>query len=132
MYSLSFIKKSLKLLDRHDGKITKTARELGIKVRTLTDWKEKRDKGKPLLVLPYKRYSRSKYSREQKKIAIAYYFEHSQNISMRRKKLGFPKYSTLKDWLYKNKKYQRPKRINPPKLKEKYTTTKAIKKDKFK
>ena len=41
MYSLSFIKKSLKPLEKYDKKITKKARESGIKVRPLTDWKQK-------------------------------------------------------------------------------------------
>ena len=54
MYSLSFIKKSLKLLQKYDGKITKTAREIGVKVRTLTEWKRKSDLGLPLLIRPYK------------------------------------------------------------------------------
>lgn len=127
MYSLSFIKKSLKLLEKYDGKITKTARELGIKVRTLTDWKQKKEQGKSLLVLPYKRYSRSKYTKEQRKIAIAYYFEHGQNVSSTCRKLGFPKRTTLRDWLCKNRKYQKLKNITPKESKLKPINNKGNK-----
>lgn len=132
MYSLSFIKKSLKLLQKYDGKITKTAREIGVKVRTLTEWKRKSDLGLPLLIWPYKRINNSKYTKEQKKIALKYYFEHGHNVSATCRLLGFPKNSTLKYWLYQNRKYQKLRKLETPIKKHKLSNNKGNKPRKLK
>ena len=49
MYKLKEIKAALALLDKYDGQVTKTARESGIKPRTLRSWMDKRSKNIPLL-----------------------------------------------------------------------------------
>ena len=49
MYKLKQIEEALELLDRYDGQLSKTARELGIKRRTLQSWQDKRKRKVPLL-----------------------------------------------------------------------------------
>ena len=49
MHKLKEINKALALLDKYDGQLRKTSRELGISYYTLKSWKIKRDKQIPLI-----------------------------------------------------------------------------------
>lgn len=79
MYKLKTIQKTLALLRKYDYQIEKTAREPGIKSRTIKSWYDKERKGLPLLISP--RNKLSKFTPMMRKEVIDYYFEHGQSAS---------------------------------------------------
>ena len=104
MYKLKEIKAALALLDKYDGQVTKTARELGIKPRTLRSWMDKRSKNIPLLKST--RNKKSKWTDKEKKIAIEYYFNHGENATITSRKLGYPSRSLLELWVRQDKRWK--------------------------
>lgn len=104
MYSLKQIETALKLLDQYDGQLSKTARELNIKIRTLQSWRDKRRRNEPLL--KRSRKSWSKWSEDQKREAIEYYFSHGENVTKTCRKLDFPTTSTLTDQVRQDKRWK--------------------------
>lgn len=110
MYKLKDIEAALQLLDKYDGQLSKTARELGINRYTLRSWRDKRKHNEPLL--KRKRKSWSKWTEEQKVRAVEYYFEHGENISKTCRKLGYPGHSTLKLWVKKDKRWKSKHKVH--------------------
>lgn len=104
MHKLKEIEAALALLDQYDGQIRKTARTLGINCNTLRSWKEKRSKNIPLLRKT--RNKRSKWTDEEKKIVIDYYFNHGENAAITSRKFGYPSYSLLKLWVKEDKRWK--------------------------
>ena len=109
MYKLKEIKAALTLLDKYDGQVTKTARELGIKPRTLRSWMDKRSKNIPLLKST--RNKKSKWTDKEKKKAIEYYFNHGENATITSRKLGYPSRSLLELWVRQNKRWKLKRKI---------------------
>lgn len=71
MYKIKTIQKTLALLKKYDYQIEKTARETGIKSRTIKSWYDKDRKGLPLLISP--RNKLSKFTPMMRKEVIDYY-----------------------------------------------------------
>ena len=105
MYDIKTIEKTLALLDRCDGQFAKTAREMGIKARTIRSWFNKRRDGLPLL--KKQRQKRNKWTEEQRKAALDYYFEHGENAGRACRKLGYPPRSMLRIWIREDPRFKK-------------------------
>jgi len=110
MYDQKTVKKVIKLLEQYNFQITKVARETGIKVRTVTEWKTKYLKGIPINCrVPS--IKKRKWTNKEINDVIEYYFEHGCNASMTVRVFGYPACSTLKEWLKKDKRFVRKHNI---------------------
>lgn len=112
MYNLKTIKKTLKILEKNNFKFTKTARETGIKARTIRSWYNRQRANQPLLIRPYIHTKAGKRSKEEMKIACDYFFEHGESVTATVNILGYPKPSTLKYWLKKDKRWIKKRKMN--------------------
>ncbi len=114
MHDLKTILKTLALLDRYDGQFAKTSRETGIKVRTIRYWYNKRRDGVPLL--SPRKGRRGKWTPEEKKAALDYYFAHGESVSRTIARLGYPSASTMKLWARSDPRdRKRHRKGKPPK-----------------
>lgn len=111
MYDIKTIKKTLKLLEKLDFKIKKTAQLTGIKERTITSWRQKQKNGEPLLIRPFVHTNKGKWSDEERRKVCDYYFEHGQSLAATIRKFGYPARSTLRGWLQNDKRYKKKDRI---------------------
>lgn len=101
MYSYEERIKAVHLYLEYDMSIAAVIRELGYPSRQM-------------LYLWYSEYKKSgslhsdcerghsKYSDQQRKQAIEYYLEHGRSISGTIRALGFPKRTTLRDWIHED------------------------------
>ena len=89
--------KAVKLLIQYDMKYATVIRELGYPSRgALVDWyKEFKENGD----LHKTRIKNSKYTDEEKKIAVDYYLEHGRCVSSTCRKLGYPSRPMLDEWI---------------------------------
>ena len=110
MHKIEFIESALLLLDKYDGQLSKTARELKINPRTLQSWRDKRKAGLPLIIRTKKRSS--KWSKDEIKIAVDYYFEHGESASKTVRKLGYPARTTLRSWVYEDQRWKQKHQVH--------------------
>jgi transposase InsO family protein/transposase-like protein len=98
MYSYEERLKAVRLFVQYNLSVAPVIRELGYPSRQMLYlwYKDFKENGN---LLRYNDNNRSKYSNEQRKQAIWYYLEHGRNISKTIKALGYPKRTTLRDWL---------------------------------
>ena len=82
MYKLKEIKHALKILEQYDFQFSKTSKATGIKVRTIRCWYNKQKEGKPLLTRPNIHTRKGKWTVEEKKAILDYYFSHGENCSI--------------------------------------------------
>jgi len=89
--------RAVQLYIKYDMSIATVRRELGYPSRgMLYNWyREFIEKG----TLRSDNAGYSKYTKEQRKQAVAYYLEHGRSISRTIKALGFPKSTALRDWV---------------------------------
>ena len=89
--------KAVKLLIKYDMKYTTVIRELGYPSRrALVNWYREFKKNGDL----HKTFiKKSKYTDEEKKIAVDYYLEHGKCVSSTCKKLGYPSRPMLDEWI---------------------------------
>lgn len=113
MYKLKTIQKTLALLKKYDYQIEKTARETGIKSRTIKSWYDKERKGLPLLISP--RNKLSKFTPMMRKEVIDYYFEHGQSASRACRHFGYPARTTLIEWIKKDRRFEGSPPLKPRK-----------------
>jgi len=125
MYKLKEIKHALKILEQYDFQFAKASKATGIKVRTIRCWYNKQKEGKPLLTRPYVHERKGKWTIEEKKAILDYYFSHGENCSIAVRVFGYPSLSSMKDWVRKDKRYKqkhfitnRPKKITEEEKKE--------------
>lgn len=109
MHKLKEIEAALDLLEKYDGQLTKTARELGINRYTLRSWRDKKKKNLPLLKKT--RNKTSKWTNEEKEKIIEYYFSHGECITKACRKFGYPSFSTLMNWVKKDSRWKRKYKI---------------------
>ncbi len=97
-YTYEERKCAVDLLIRYDLRVAPTIRELGYPSRQmLYNWyKEFKSTGE---LRDANGGRRSKYTNEQRREALKYYCEHGRSVSQTIKALGFPRLSTLKDWV---------------------------------
>lgn len=112
MYDRKTINRVLKLLKLYEDQITKVARETGIKVRTITEWKRKRDLGLPIITRDKHGTSNSKWSKEEKEKVVDYYFKHGESAAKAIKEFGYPKRTTLMSWVKKDKRFKKQRIFN--------------------
>ena len=110
MYKLKEIEAALELLDKYDGQLSKTARELGINRYTLRSRRDKRKQNIPLL--KRNRNRQSKWTKEQRNIVVEYYFNHGECIRKTCRKFGYPSFSTLNLWIKKDVRRKRKHQIH--------------------
>ena len=116
MYKLKEIKHALKILEQYDFQFSKTSKATGIKVRTIRCWYNKQKEGKPLLTRPNIHTRKGKWTVEEKKAILDYYFSHGENCSIAVRVFGYPTTSTMRYWVRKDKRYkQKHFIINKPK-----------------
>ena len=116
MYKLKEIKHALKILEQYDFQFSKASKATGIKVRTIRCWYNKQKEGKPLLTRPNIHTRKGKWTVEEKKAILDYYFSHGENCSIAVRVFGYPSISTMKYWVRKDKRYkQKHFIINKPK-----------------
>ena len=82
MYKLKEIKHALKILEQYDFQFSKASKATGIKVRTIRCWYNKQKEGKPLLTRPNIHTRKGKWTVEEKKAILDYYFSHGENCSI--------------------------------------------------
>lgn len=97
MYSYEERMKAVQLYIKYDLALAATIRELGYPDRSqLKVWyKEYLTEGD----LHQRFRKRSKYTEEQKKAAVDYYWEHGRSLGRTVKKLGYPSKPALKAWI---------------------------------
>ena len=110
MHKLKEINKALALLDKYDGQLRKTSRELGISYYTLKSWKIKRDKQIPLIKKDKDR--KSKRTKEEQSKVIEYYFNHGKSATRAVRKFGYPGRTTLMNWVRKDKRWKRKHKVH--------------------
>ena len=116
MYKLKEIKHALKILEQYDFQFSKASKATGIKVRTIRCWYNKQKEGKPLLTRPNIHTRKGKWTLEEKKAILDYYFSHGENCSIAVRVFGYPTTSTMRCWVRKDKRYkQKHFIINKPK-----------------
>jgi putative transposase len=97
MYSREKFKKAIDLYLKYDKSVATVIRELGYPTRkTLPRWYKRYLKEQETGIVRHAR--RSKYSMEQKKAAVEYYFEHGQCLSRTVSALGYPSRQQLRLW----------------------------------
>jgi transposase InsO family protein/transposase-like protein len=98
MYSYKERVRAVELYLKNDKSTAQTIRELGYPSRNmLYNWyKEYEARG---TLRSGEERGHSKYTSEQRKQAIQYYQEHGRSLSRTIKALGFPKRTTLRDWI---------------------------------
>ena len=98
MYSYAERMRAVELYLKYNMSISTVIRELGYPSRgMLYLWHKEFIKSGSLRSDSEQGYS--KYSSEQRKQAVEYYLEHGKSISRTIKALGFPKRTTLRDWI---------------------------------
>ena len=110
MHKLKEIEAALELLDKYDGQLSKTARELGINRYTLRSWRDKRKQNIPLI--KRNRNKQSKWTKDQRNEVVEYYFNHGECVSKTCRKFGYPSSSTLKLWIKKDSRWKRKHQIH--------------------
>lgn len=106
MYDIKVIKRTLKLLEKYGYQLQKTSYVTGIKTRTIRSWYNKQKQGRPLLITT--RNKSKKWSDEEIKLVIDYYFEHGRSYNNAIKKFGYPSRTTLRSYVIKDKRYNKP------------------------
>lgn len=106
MYKLKEIKHALKVLEQLDFQFAKASKATGIKVRTIRCWYNKQKEGLPLLTRPYTHTRKGKWTDEERKKILDYYFAHGENCSNAVKVFGYPSLSSMKYWIRKDKRYK--------------------------
>ena len=106
MYSYEERKRAVELYIKYDHRAAQVIHELGYPNRhTLKVWyQEFKENGD----LHQKRGSTSKYSDEQKRIALEYYAEHGRSISTTIQKLGYPSRTQMLEWVRNEFPGERP------------------------
>lgn len=105
MYTIKEIKEALKLLSIYDYAYTKVSRKLSIPVSTLRMWHKKEINSIPLV--NKRRNRKKKWSDEEIKLILDYYFEHGENANKTVRKFGYPAYSTFILWIHTDKRYKK-------------------------
>ena len=97
MYTLEEKKKAVDLFIKYDLSPAAVIHELGYpsKGRLYKWYQEYKETGE---LSDYKKQS-GKYTKEQRETAVKYYLEHGKSISRTINALGYPKKTTLCDWL---------------------------------
>lgn len=109
MYSKEERERAIRLYIKYDKCAADVIHELGYPDRkTLVKW-YKTYKETGVLFEPYSR--QPKYSLEQKKAAVEYYFEHGRNLSRTIRALGYPSKGTLRSWCNEQVPDLRKKRV---------------------
>jgi len=98
MYSYEERKRAVELYIKYNNNMATVTRELGYPSRgMLYNWyKEFCENGD---LRSYAHHGYSKYTDEQRKQAVEYYLEHGRSVSRTIKALGFPKNTTLREWV---------------------------------
>jgi transposase InsO family protein/transposase-like protein len=97
MYSREKRKKAIELYLKYDKSVATVIRELGYPTRKmLPRWYKEYLKEQETGIVRHAR--RSKYSMEQKKVAVEYYFERGQCLSRTVRALGYPSRDQLRLW----------------------------------
>lgn len=110
MYKIKEIETALDLLDKYDGQLSKTARELDVNRYTLRSWRDRKRKGEPLIRT--KRNKPSKWNKKEQKVVIEYYFSHGESVTRTCRKFGYPSTSSLKIWVKNDKRWKRKHKIH--------------------
>jgi putative transposase len=98
MYSYEDRNRAVRLYIKLGKRTGATLRQLGYPTKNaLKSWHREYEQGGDL-PLGFVR-SRSKYSAEQKKVAVEHYLNHDRCLAETRKALGYPCSETLADWL---------------------------------
>lgn len=112
MYDLKTVKRTLKQLKELEYQFEKTSKITGIKTRTIRDWYNKEKAGFVFTGKRKKCAKKGKWKTEQMNQVLDYYFNHGESITKAIKKFGYPSNSTLKYWVYKDKRYKRKRKLN--------------------
>ena len=97
MYSYEERRKAIELYIKYDLQVNPVIKELGYPSRRiLYKWyKEYIEKAG----FPEKHTRKSKYSDEQKRLAVEYYFNHGRTLAHTIRTLGYPSKITLRSWI---------------------------------
>jgi transposase InsO family protein/transposase-like protein len=97
MYSREKYRKAIELYLKYDKSVASVIHELGYpSSKTLPRWYKRYLKEQETGIVRHTR--RSKYSMEQKKAAVEYYFEHGRCVSRTLRALGYPSRQQLRLW----------------------------------
>ena len=112
MYSREKRMKAIELYIKYDRCTADVVRELGYPDRKmLPKWYQAHLKEQETGILKDQVTRRSKYSKEQKAVALKYYLEHGRKISRTVRLLGYPSRETLRFWCYELAQGTRKRRI---------------------
>lgn len=111
MYDLKTIEECLELLEQYQFKYSKVSRLTGIKITTIRSWRNKQIKGEPLLTRPFVYCRNKKWSADEIKKVVDFYFEHGKSITSTVRKFGYPSVSSLKNRVKNDERYEKKNRI---------------------
>jgi putative transposase len=98
MYSREKFRRAIELYLKYDKSVASVTRELGYpSYKTLPRWYKRYLREQETGIVRHAR--RSKYSMEQKKAAVEYYFEHGRCLSRTMRALRYPSRQQLRLWL---------------------------------